>query len=251
MRYVRFISFLIIISLSTSIPSSAAFNPLGVGQLAAATTAGSVGWAALSSFRGSFNPVTAVAGLAIGVGVYYLSQTDTVGNAINFFMGGNNPPAPAGWTDYNTPPSSISPITTYMYAGVQYGSFPLACTANCKAFYANDHNYTYTGQIQGSECHCLASNGWVSNQLFGVTTQLSCPAGYVVSGSNCVLSESPGNIAMWPSDGISSYTRGTDGLSFLPYARDPDTTSLVPSSGSYSRTGTDTRAIASSNSLNS
>lgn len=140
--------------------------------------------------------IAALAG-AIGITGLYFTIKDAEDNAVRIPVGPNAenmPPAPAAPSVVDLTPASTSNLKTY-YANAQSGCAPWASDTYegaCNAIGGEYQAYNSacihptgctTTWGQGFPCSYQAMPGSCS-----VTAPASCPAGYSISGSTCVLS---------------------------------------------------------------
>lgn len=230
---------------------SAPLSATNIGGMWTTTPITTAATQALTGFRGAFTPMN----IGMAVGTYVIIST--IGDGINTLrmqMGSNLPaaqlPAVPGWTNPNSPPSTVTPITTNTYTIGSFTSSDLANVINQKAaeirtaqgcpgvpaqYCPQDGAYS----IIDSSAYVIHFN-WPNASVFGtkqvnITTSLSCPNGYTLSGASCVLSNS--SAVQWPTDGVPTLQH--NGSAYVPHSRDPDNAGQPASSSPYTRTGTD------------
>ena len=185
-------------------------------------------WESMGGFR--MNPIAISAAVLVGASVVAYRMSDGHGGGVDFFSGKSVAvPPPPGWTNANNPPGSVQPQVTTTYTisnscGSYTGPSSAAACSYAAKFIAGTSSDCdqVSSNFDGEVCHWT----YIPNGNHGLAampgyTSMTCLSGYTLNGSNCILAESPGNLAQWPSDGVPSYMQDNTGnWNLLP--RDPD-----------------------------
>jgi len=182
-----------------------------------------------------------VAGIGLGLTVYKIAQELFPGQVVAFRPGLISEKVDT-WPS-NQPPSTISPSTitqTSYCAGIISGVGPIwadtpeQAGADCYAEVKSkvSQSWDASNPIFNNTFACGGGTHpggrlelWYNNHTAlycgNASTQnvLRCPSGYVLSGSNCNLSNA--SIVPYPSDGVSTYINDGAGK-FMLDPRDPD-----------------------------
>lgn len=202
-------------------PSTTYTTPPEVKPVFTTTPLAETAIQSLAAFRGAFNPIN-IAG-TVGQVIVVNAIQDGI-NSLRAQIGVNNKnyPAPQGWTNSLTPPSTAVLSAKWSgAAGDVYDSPQSACASR---------NVNSIAVFVSSTVYDCQYNG---GSIAATTLSSACPAGYTQSGSSCNLT-SP-TLVKWPSDGQPTYYQTPFGFALHP--NDPDTSNqpTFPTS----RTGTD------------
>jgi hypothetical protein len=239
------IFFVAISTFATYQATAVTINQTKLGPLYINSIGGKIVEAAFSnSFRSALVPWV---GTAMMVGeVAKAIKIDYDDGRLDWLIPGrdNQPPAPSGWSDANTPPSSSDFQLIYTFQGKTYSTKNAAVDAaiswyNTSYDPSNPIAICDYGTSISPDYWTRSSSGSCINptkrSISGVSNQ--CPSGYTLTNGACLLSNA--SIVKWPSDGIGTYQQDSSGV-FKPNSLDSDnTTSSLQDQAIFKQIGTD------------